>query len=61
VDGERAGTSPTGVSSGRGPTAIGRGKVDGVFARFWDGLIDEVRVYDRAIGVDTVSRLADGA
>jgi len=60
VTGPRVGTLPTGV--GTDPTVplhIGRRQYNGT-PIYYDGLIDDLRIYDRAISTDELDDLADG-
>lgn len=60
VDGEdvaAADSAPPPTSEGN--TVIGRGKTNGAATEYWDGVIDEVYVYQGAITAEQVARLAD--
>ncbi|MFJ3529978.1 LamG-like jellyroll fold domain-containing protein [Streptomyces sp. NPDC090132] len=60
VDGKLAATAPAGsadVSSGA--LSVGRAKWSGGNTDFWNGSIDNVKVYDKALTADEVSALHD--
>lgn len=67
VDGQRVATARV-TSGSRGPssvdgdgggvTVVGRGQAGGLVTAFWEGRIDEVHVYERALSGDDVARLA---
>jgi hypothetical protein len=48
----------TSVWAGSGATAMGRGFYSGARADFWPGLIDEVRIYGRALSDAEIAALA---
>lgn len=62
VDGERAAEEAfcPGFQA-MGPTVIGRGYWDGIRTSYWRGTIDDVRVFDGALGDDAVARLFHAA
>ncbi|NNU28427.1 LamG-like jellyroll fold domain-containing protein [Isoptericola sediminis] len=43
-----------------GSLQIGRAKVGGSASEFWDGMVDDVRIYDQALDADAVSRICGG-
>lgn len=58
VDGERAGTARACFGDeSSGNTVIGRAKYGGQPVDFWDGAIDQVHVYDRALSAGEVAEL----
>ncbi|QIJ61264.1 LamG-like jellyroll fold domain-containing protein [Streptomyces sp. JB150] len=58
VDGERAATVTAGPNYvGTGPLAVGRAQWDGTDTDFWNGAVDEVQAYDRALTAEEVSAL----
>ncbi|WP_406358720.1 PA14 domain-containing protein [Streptomyces sp. NBC_01635] len=60
VDGELAATSTAGPAYvGTGPLAVGRAQWNGGDTDFWDGAVDEVHAYDRALTAEEVSALHD--
>ncbi|CAM5406604.1 glycoside hydrolase family 2 [Streptomyces californicus] len=58
VDGEPAATTEAGPADvSTGPLAVGRARYDGASTDFWNGSVDEVGVYDRALSAEEVSAL----
>ncbi|MFF8104002.1 LamG-like jellyroll fold domain-containing protein [Streptomyces sp. NPDC016640] len=58
VDGERAATATAGPAYiGSGPLAVGRAQWNGENTDFWNGSVDQVRAYDRALTAEEVSAL----
>jgi hypothetical protein len=58
VDGKRAATSASGPNYvGSGPLAVGRAKWNGENTDFWNGAVDEVHAYDKALTAEEVSTL----
>lgn len=58
VDGELGGSTTVDHSSvSTGPLAIGRAKWNGGFTDWWNGAIDEVRVWDEALSAEEVADL----
>ena len=61
VDGELAATAAAGPADvSTGPLSVGRAKYDGRNGDFWNGSVDQVRVYDKALTAQEVSVLHDG-
>ncbi|MFI5750765.1 LamG-like jellyroll fold domain-containing protein [Streptomyces sp. NPDC051644] len=61
VDGKlvaNAAAGPADVSTG--PLSVGRAQYAGQKGDFWNGAVDQVRVYDKALTADEVSTLHDG-
>jgi hypothetical protein len=50
----------TGAWKATGPLAVGRGKFNGAVRDQWPGMIDDVRVFDRAVPAATAASLASG-
>ncbi|PWI07546.1 glycoside hydrolase family 2 [Streptomyces sp. NWU339] len=60
VDGVLAATATAGPAYvGSGPLAVGRAQWNGTDTDFWDGAVDEVRAFDRALTTEEVSALHD--
>lgn len=58
VDGAPVATAAAGpVDVSTGPLSLGRAKYDGAKGDFWNGSIDQVTVYDKALTDDQVKRL----
>ncbi|MCC5031853.1 glycoside hydrolase family 2 [Streptomyces sp. WAC 00631] len=58
VDGKPAATATAGPNYvGSGPLAVGRAQWDGADTDFWNGAIDEVHAYDKALTAEEVSAL----
>jgi hypothetical protein len=58
VDGKPAATATGGPAYGStGPLAVGRAQWGGVNTDFWDGAVDEVHAYDKALTAEEVSAL----
>lgn len=58
VDGSLAATAPAGSADvSTGPLSVGRAQYAGAKGDFWNGSIDQVRVYDKALTADEVSEL----
>lgn len=58
VDGKPASTATAGPNHlGSGPLAVGRAQWNGTDTDFWNGGVDEVRAYDRALTAEEVSAL----
>ena len=58
VDGKPAGTADACLGeASTGPLVIGRGKYGGNPVDYWGGAIDQVHVYDRALGATEVAEL----
>ncbi|MER6349016.1 LamG-like jellyroll fold domain-containing protein [Streptomyces sp. NPDC001595] len=58
VDGEPAATATAGPAyPSTGALAVGRAQWDGSHADFWDGSVDEVHAFDRALTAEEVSAL----
>ena len=61
VDGELAATAAAGPADvSTGPLSVGRAKYAGQNGDFWNGSVDQVRVYDKALTAQEVSALHDG-
>jgi hypothetical protein len=61
VDGKLAATTAAGVADvSTGPLSVGRAKWSGQKGDFWNGSIDQVRVYDKALTGQEVTALHDG-
>jgi len=64
VDGQRVATARVTSGSGGsadadGATVVGRGQAGGLVTAYWEGRIDEVHVYDRALSTADVERLVE--
>ena len=60
LDGEEVATTPANAAGlSTGPLSIGRAKYAGQRGDFWDGSIDEVRAYGRALTDEEVAALAE--
>ncbi|MFI8193245.1 LamG-like jellyroll fold domain-containing protein [Streptomyces sp. NPDC085946] len=58
VDGKLAATATGGPAYGStGPLAVGRAKWDGANVDFWNGAVDEVHAFDKALTAEEVSAL----
>ncbi|MFE9628406.1 LamG-like jellyroll fold domain-containing protein [Streptomyces sp. NPDC006527] len=58
VDGRPAATATAGPNYvGSGPLAVGRAQWDGVDTDFWNGAVDQVHAYDKALTAEEVSAL----
>ncbi|ROQ63318.1 glycosyl hydrolase family 2 [Streptomyces sp. 840.1] len=58
VDGSLAATAQAGTAdASTGPLSVGRAQYAGEKGDFWNGSIDQVRVYDKALTADEVSAL----
>ncbi|MEU5754247.1 LamG-like jellyroll fold domain-containing protein [Streptomyces sp. NPDC047829] len=58
VDGKPASTATAGPNYvSTGPLAVGRAQWNGADTDFWNGAVDEVRAYDRALTAEEVSAL----
>ncbi|GAA3309774.1 LamG-like jellyroll fold domain-containing protein [Streptomyces cinereospinus] len=58
VDGRLAATAPGGTAyPSTGGLAVGRAQWDGANADFWNGAVDEVHAYDKALTAEEVSAL----
>ncbi len=60
LDGEKVATTPANAAGlSTGPLSVGRAKYAGERGDFWDGSIDEVRAYGRALADEEVAALAE--
>ncbi|MFJ4915579.1 LamG-like jellyroll fold domain-containing protein [Streptomyces sp. NPDC088726] len=60
VDGSLKATAQAGpADASTGPLSVGRGQYAGEKGDFWNGSIDQVRVYDKALTAEEVSALHD--
>ncbi|WP_371774633.1 LamG-like jellyroll fold domain-containing protein [Streptomyces sp. NBC_01438] len=60
VDGSLKATAQAGpADASTGPLSVGRGQYAGEKGDFWNGSVDQVRVYDKALTADEVSALHD--
>ncbi|MGW0395665.1 LamG-like jellyroll fold domain-containing protein [Streptomyces sp. NPDC003042] len=58
VDDKLGGQAPvSGVWSGPGPLQLGRARHHGIWSGAWDGPLDHIRIYDRALGQEQVTGL----
>ncbi|MFI2913502.1 LamG-like jellyroll fold domain-containing protein [Streptomyces sp. PDY-4] len=61
VDGKQASSATAGPAYvATGPLAVGRAQYNGENTDFWDGAVDEVHAYDKALTAEEVSALYDG-
>lgn len=58
VDGKPAATTEAGPADvSTGPLSVGRAQYDGAKVDFWNGSVDQVEVYDKALTAEDVSAL----